>query len=333
MQVKLIVGDKQFSSWSMRGSLLLQECGVNYTEIMLGSDWPLKIEKSTPRLFKNDNDSYGFPSQAASGCCCEITQLMDIAGEEIILKSIVSNIHRVPVLIDEKRNLAISDVMAIAHYIEDMHLGKVSVFPYELSQRMGALSFANHIYSDFLPLMSLMPYNYSFMFPEKAQYSSLSKEAKSQITELLTTVDFLLNAYGENPKYLFGSFSIADIMFAPLAYSFKKWKVPFNEPTEAYINMLLERNIMKMNFEQAELIFGMKDFFPKESINWIANQYRINERYHIVHKLYTDIYHRFNKDDEFDIFLMAKNGEPIEMIAEKHGADCAEIEKFMSFFN
>lgn len=333
LNMKLIVGDKQSSSWSMRGSLMLQEAGVDYTEIMLGSDWPVKVEDDRIRVFSED--LYGFPSQAASGCCCEITQLKDIAGKGLVESSLAENIHRVPVFVDEEQNIIITDLMAIFEHIEENHLGRVSLLPTHIKPRAEVRVFSYHIYSDFLPLMSWMPYNQSFKEPKKAKYEELPEDAKLQISELLTTIQHILKLYNYNTEdsYLFGDFSLGDIMVAPLAYSFMKWNVPLENTIETYFRNLLNRNIIKDNFLAAEKIYGDKNKYPDSTIQWIANQYRVNPRYQIISHIDSDFYHRLKNKDEFNIFMMAKNGKSLTEIEHEANISEDKINSIMDYFH
>lgn len=332
--MKLIVGDKQSSSWSMRGSLMMQEAGIDYDEIMIGSDWPVVVEDGNARLFQKE-DTYGFPSQAASGCCCEVTQLKDIVGTTLVETSLANNIHRVPVLVDENQNIIITDLMTIFDYIEENHLGSISLLPKDLKKRYEIKAFSSHVFSDFLPLMNWMPYNCSFKKSSEAKYENLCKEAKIQIDELLSTIVWILKIYKSSgdDTYLFGELSFADIMIAPLAYTFIKWGVPLSNEVSKYFHLLLERPIIKQNFMIAESIYGDQDKYDQGTIQWIANQYRINPRYKTISHINSARYYMFKNEKEFEVFMCAKYGASARDIELKINISIQDIENIMKYFH
>lgn len=329
-KLKLILGDKQSSSWSMRAAILLQEMGVNYEEIMLGSDWPIIVKNGIGRLFE-ENDTYGFPNQPASGCCCEISQLADIIGEQRLKSTIAYDMHRVPILFDESKDIVIPDLLSIHEYLIDEKLCENALVPIDIQQKITCKVFSHHIYADFLPLMSNMPYNLSFINAKKANYNYLNSDGKHQIDELLETIYFLLTTYQQT--YLFDTFSLADIMIAPLAYTFLKWNVPMREIIKNYFNNILNRPNVLHNFLQAESIYGNKDKYEEGTISWIVNQYRTNPRYRTISHIDSNIYYMFRNQKEFDVFQMVKNEVCLLEISSGLNVSNNQIDELVKFFD
>ncbi|HCT0479730.1 thioredoxin domain-containing protein [Staphylococcus pseudintermedius] len=63
--IKLYGGDKQFSSWSMRAYILLEESKIDYSYKMIGLDWPVKYhENGDIEIITGEND-YEIPKRAS----------------------------------------------------------------------------------------------------------------------------------------------------------------------------------------------------------------------------------------------------------------------------
>lgn len=314
----LIIGDKQYSSWSIRAVMLLKELDIKYNEINLGSDWPIKIINGNWSVFSNVED-YGFPSMPATGCCCELTQLKDLLKCNIN-NELVSVMHRVPVLYDSERNIVISDIMTISYYLKEIGLSK-NLFGKTLKEQLQILQFSNHIYSDFLPLMSSMSYGKSFY--EDSNLSNFDSNTIAQVKEILELVDFCLE--NNKNKFLFGDFSLADIMLAPLAFTFAKNKVPMSDISKAYINRLLDRKSIKESLSEANQIYLDMNRFDKNQLSWIANQFRVHPKYPFINRINKHNYHKLTLND-FNIFMDIKNGFSILECSQKYNVQTEYIE-------
>jgi glutathione S-transferase len=308
--INLIIGDKQYSSWSIRGVMLLKELQINYNEINLGSDWPIKVYDNEWSVF-NDTKEYGFPVMPASGCCCELSQLKSLLKLNIDNK-IVSIMHRVPVLYDSETNIVISDIMTIAYYLKKIGIAK-NLFGSSLENEMQIIQFSNHIYSDFLPLMSSMSYGKSFY--EEKDMSDFDNDTIEQVNEIQNLVEFCLN--NSKGSFLFGDFSLADIMFAPLAFTFMKNKVPMKEICKNYVEELLNRKSIKESLDEANKIYIDKNKYDKNTLNWIANQFRVHSVYPFINRINNCNYHKLSPRD-FNVFMDIKNGYSISDCAAKN---------------
>ncbi|MBW9159468.1 glutathione S-transferase family protein [Clostridium tagluense] len=317
--IDLIIGDKQYSSWSIRAVMLLKELDIKYNEINLGSDWPIKIQNGNWSVFSNVDD-YGFPSMAATGCCCELTQLKDLLKCNIN-DELVSVMHRVPVLYDSERDVVISDIMTISYYLKEIGLAK-ELFGKTLKDQLKILQFSNHIYSDFLPLMS-SSISYGKSFYKDPNLLEIDHDTMAQVKEILELIDFCLESHGN--QFLFGDFSIADIMLAPLAFTFFKNKLPMSDISKSYISRLLDRESIKESLLEANQVYLDMTKFDKNTLSWIANQFRVHPKYAFINKINNYNYHKLAPHD-FKIFMDIKEGRSISECSKKHNVQAEYIE-------
>ena len=125
--IKLVIGNKNYSSWSLRAWLLLTEAGIPFEEIKLS-------------LF-----SAGFESEIGR----------------------YSPARRVPVLIDPESavgGLAIWDTLAIAEYVAERFPHK-ALWPADVASRARARSICAEMHAGFSRLRGTMPMNVSASLP------------------------------------------------------------------------------------------------------------------------------------------------------------------------
>ncbi|EGQ2920352.1 glutathione S-transferase, partial [Staphylococcus pseudintermedius] len=114
--IKLYGGDKQFSSWSMRAYILLEESKIDYSYKMIGLDWPVKYhENGDIEIITGEND-YEIPKEPASGCGCQLTQILKNDSTALIQNSFTKFLPRVPILVDTTNEVVISDILVMEQY-------------------------------------------------------------------------------------------------------------------------------------------------------------------------------------------------------------------------
>lgn len=325
--MKLVIGDKQYSSWSVRGSLIMIEHGVPYEEILIGSDWPIKIKDGKAESFY-DEKIYGFPVFGASGCCSEISQLEDAVGKDTIDASLVYKMHRVPVFYDEKTGVVLSDVLEINQYLEEQRIG-TSLLSNDVKLRSSIRSLSNHLVSDYLISCGELSYGKSYYTP--SSYKEIDSDVLKQIDEYIDIInDVLLKYEGE---YLFGNFSLADIIVAPVAITLKGWQYPINAIVSKYFDILLNRDSIKKIYINSKEIYSNMTKYKVNSINWIANQFRYNEKYKYINLINHPIYHKIKNEKDFEAIMMAKEGLDIKVISRELSYSVAELEKLFAYIN
>jgi len=124
--LKLVIGNKNYSSWSMRPWVLMSQLGIPFEELKLRFDF-------------SDNSPF---RQAVAR---------------------FSPAGFVPVLVDD--GFAVWDTLAIAEYLHDRFPG-AGVWPQDLRLRARARSVAAEMHSGFGPLRSHCPMNIEAALPE-----------------------------------------------------------------------------------------------------------------------------------------------------------------------
>ena len=175
--MKLIIGNKNYSSWSLRGWLAAKQSGLAFEEIQVplyGDDW---------NTAKKRND--------------------DIAPSS----------GKVPVLWDGEA--VVWDSLAIIEYLADK-VGRDRFWPKEDDARAMARSMVAEMHSSFLALREQCPMNVR----RKVEGAAIDDAAKADVVRILTLWAEARARFGRGGPYLFGTFSAADIFFAPVVSRF-----------------------------------------------------------------------------------------------------------------
>ena len=192
--MKLYIGNKNYSSWSMRPGVLLKQAGIPFEEIKLRFD-----AFSPESKFK--------------------TELARI-----------SPAGRVPVLVDG--DLAVWDTLAIAEYLAERFPDK-QLWPKDAKARARARSVCAEMHSGFGALRSHFPMNIEAELPEAGARALVEQAGvRDDLTRLLDMWSTLLDAHGG--PLLFGEFSIADAFFAPVVMRLNTYQPPLPAAIKAY---------------------------------------------------------------------------------------------------
>jgi glutathione S-transferase len=186
MAAKLYVGNRNYSSWSIRGSLLVRQSGLECEEIVIPLDLPESREK--------------------------------IAA--------VSPSGRVPVLHTE--GLVIFDSLAIAEYLHE-RLPAANVWPRSAAARALARSVSAEMHSGFSELRSRMPMDI------RARHSvPATPELAADIARIEAIWTHCRGAHGNGGEFLFGAWSAADAMYAPVVSRFRTYGVTLSAVARDY---------------------------------------------------------------------------------------------------
>ncbi|WGW01429.1 glutathione S-transferase family protein [Vibrio sp. YMD68] len=199
--MKLIIGNQNYSSWSLRAWLIFAQYDVD-------------IEVSKLKLYTEEF------YQKLSG---------------------VTPAGKVPVLIDN--GVSIWDSLAILEYVNETFLeGKA--WPEDRYLRAQARAVSAEMHSGFMSLRSELPMNC-----RANKKVELSREALNEIAR----VDQLWSAQmAQNPSgWLFGEWSIADAMFAPLALRFQSYGVELSTEAKQYQIKVLNSSAVKRWLDEA----------------------------------------------------------------------------------
>jgi glutathione S-transferase len=172
MSMKLIIGNKAYSSWSLRGWLAVKQSGLHFDEM-------------TVPLF---NDGWD-----------ERKREEDLAPSS----------GKVPILWDG--DAVIWDSFAILEYLSDK-VGRERFWPKDDAARGMARAMAAEMHSGYLPLRRECPMNLRKTYTDV----SISDECRADALRILQLWAEARARFGKEGPYLFGTFSAADIMFAPV---------------------------------------------------------------------------------------------------------------------
>lgn len=192
----LVIGNRNYSSWSLRPWMLLKQLGLEFREIQIRLDTPTtkdEIEKYCP-----------------SG--------------------------RVPVLLDGK--LCVWDSLAICEYVAELS-GRG--WPRDPAARAVARSVCAEMHSGFVNLRTEWPMN--------ARARNRRTITTPGLAADIDRVDEIWNdcrrRFGASGPWLFGDYSIADAMYAPVVLRFNTYSAPISETARWYMAAALEDGILQ----------------------------------------------------------------------------------------
>ena len=179
--LKLYIGNKNYSSWSMRPWVLLKQAGIPFEEVKIRFD-----------SFDADSE---FRKKASS----------------------VNPASKVPVLDDD--GLVVWDTLAIAEYLAERFPEK-NLWPQSVPARARARSVCAEMHSGFGALRAACPMNIEADLADTGQLIWRDKPAvRSDVARIIAMWRELL-AEHQGPM-LFGEFGIADAFFAPVCMRLK----------------------------------------------------------------------------------------------------------------
>ncbi len=191
----LYIGNKNYSSWSMRAWVLLRQAGIAFQEVKLRYD-----------SFAPDSQF----KQTLSG---------------------VSPAGRVPVLLHD--GLTVWDTLAIAEYLAE-RFPEHTLWPRDAAARARARSVCAEMHAGFTALRTHCPMNIEARLPEVGALVWRDQaEVRADVARLVSMWEGLLQAHGG--PLLFGSFSIADAYFAPVCMRVLTYALPLPEAAAAYV--------------------------------------------------------------------------------------------------
>jgi glutathione S-transferase len=187
----LVIGNKNYSSWSLRPWLLLKQTGLEFEEVrvVLGApDFAERVRAFSP------------------------------AG-------------KVPAL--RHGALSVWDSLAICEYLNDA-FPEIRAWPRAAEERAVARSVSAEMHSGFTALRAQMPMNVRAKGRRVPSTPELERDI-ARISELWR--DCRARNASAGP-FLFGDFSIADAMYAPVAFRFATYGVALGPVEAAYVESL-----------------------------------------------------------------------------------------------
>ena len=193
--LKLYIGNKNYSSWSMRPWVLLTQAGIPFEEVMVRFD-----SFDADSTFKKT--------------------LQD-----------ASPTGKVPLLVDG--DLTVWDTLAIAEYIAEQFPDK-QLWPADKAARARARSICAEMHSGFTGLRGNCPMNIEAQLADAGALIWRDKPAvRADVQRLVEMWTALLQEHGG--PMLFGGFTIADAYFAPVCMRLKAYALPVPPAIAAYV--------------------------------------------------------------------------------------------------
>ncbi len=192
----LIIGNKNYSSWSLRPWLFLSKNNIDFREKILWLDEP---------EFKPSIDPIG------SG-------------------------GKVPVLLEA--DTTIWDSLAIIETTIERYACQYS-WPEAPIQRAHARSISCEMHSSFAALREQCPMD--IRARREVKLSDATIKDIQRIEQIWTQA---LTMSGQQGRWLYGDFTVADAMFAPVVFRFQTFQIEVSPVVRAYMNYVLADQVL-----------------------------------------------------------------------------------------
>jgi glutathione S-transferase len=193
MAMKLVIGNKNYSSWSMRPWLALRAKDIHFEEVFIP-------------LYTGEADKQ---------------RILDLSGA-----------GKVPILVDGE--ITIWDSLAIIEYVAERFPDKW-LWPEDPAHRAHARSISAEMHSGFAALRNECGMN----LHRPIRAIALSNDARANISRIQEIWTECRARYGKSGPFLFGAFSAADAMFAPVVHRFRTYAIAVNPKVQAYMNTMM----------------------------------------------------------------------------------------------
>jgi len=188
----LVIGNKNYSSWSLRAWLLLTQFGITFDEVRI----PLHTEEFKQKIL------------------------------QFSPTGLVPTLH--------SGDLKIWDSLAICEYIADSH-PDLGCWPEDIEARALARSVSCEMHSGFFQVRNWLPMNCG----RKKAVDTITPELKKDIDRICAIWRSCRQSYADHGEFLFGKFSIADAMYAPVVLRFSSYLIEVGELESHYMQAML----------------------------------------------------------------------------------------------
>ena len=186
-QLRLIIGNKNYSSWSLRPWLAMKQANLDFQEVRIALYTPTAAQEIRP----------------------------------------YSPAGKVPILLDN--GLTVWDSLAICEYLADSFTA-TRWWPEDKATRAVARAISAEMHSGFQLLRQNMPMNCRARLPGKG----ISPGVQAEIDRITGIWRECRQNFGSEGNMLFGEFTIADAMFAPIVSRFTTYGVQLDPISSAY---------------------------------------------------------------------------------------------------
>jgi glutathione S-transferase len=194
--IQLYIGNKNYSSWSMRPWVLMRQAGIDFEEVMV------RFDAFTP----------------------------DSRFKQVVAS--INPVGKVPVLVHE--GLVVWDTLAIAEYLAEQYPDK-TLWPVGREARARARSVCAEMHSGFSALRSACPMNIEAHLPDVGALAMRDNAGvRADLQRIVGMWSGLLAEHGG--PMLFGHFSVADATFAPVVMRLITYALPVPDAVAAYMS-------------------------------------------------------------------------------------------------
>jgi glutathione S-transferase len=192
MALTLVIGNKNYSSWSFRPWIAMTAAGIAFTEELI----PLYRDGSKERILAH------------------------------------SPAGKVPALIDG--NVQIWESLAILEHLAE-RFPAAGLWPSDLNARAYARAVAAEMHAGFAPLRKHCPMN----FWRPVIRRDLPDDVAANVKRIDTMWNDCRIRFGGGGPFLFGRFSAADAMYAPMVSRFHTYDVAVSPSSRAYMEAVM----------------------------------------------------------------------------------------------
>ena len=196
MGYTLVIGTRNWSSWSLRAWLAMKATGAPFAELMIA----LRRPDSAARI-----------EQHSPSARIPVLRIADGASEAVVFDS-----------------LAICETLAERH-------PEAALWPRDAAARALARSYAAEMHSGFLGLREALSMDFARTLPTPP----LDATVQAQIARIQEAWCTALERFGTREGFLFGRFSIADCMYAPVVSRFLTYGVPMASGVAGYAKRMM----------------------------------------------------------------------------------------------
>jgi glutathione S-transferase len=194
--MKLAIGTKAYSSWSLRPWILLKAHDIAFEEDLI----PLDTPEFRPRV-----NAYN-------------------AGSTV------------PILVDD--DVTVWESLAIMDYLAERFPEK-AIWPKERKARAFARVISNEMHAGFRGIRAACPMNLRKRYAEMDRGELVAKDVARTTLILRQAIETYGKPSGLGP-YLFGSFTAADAMYAPLVSRFQTYSIKVDPVIRAYMDAVFD---------------------------------------------------------------------------------------------
>jgi glutathione S-transferase len=218
MSLHLVIGNKNYSSWSFRPWLAMKMAGIAFDETVIS----LEAEDFKARV------------------------------------TAISGAGKVPVLIDG--DIRVWESLAILEYLAEK-FPESRLWPKDVAARAHARAVASEMHAGFLPLRRHLPMN--VWRPVKSR--PLDDGSKADVARIDTIWSDCRTRFGAGGPFLFGAFSAADAMYAPVVWRFHTYAIEVSAVARAYTNAMMMQPAWR---EWRDVALREPWVLPHDEVDW-----------------------------------------------------------------